>query len=150
MKLENPLVRLVIVRFGVVLGDNSPLISRLLPLFKAGFGGSLGRGNQIMPFIHVEDILGAFRYFVNNNQSAGVYNLVAPQIISNKDFTKALAKQMKKPAVFFVPSIVLFVLFGNASRVMLKGSAVLPARLQKDGFVFGFDSIEKTLRNIVF
>lgn len=150
MKLKNPLVRLVIVRFGVVLGNNSPLISRLIPVFKAGFGGTLGRGNQIMPFIHVEDILGAFRYFVNNNQAAGVYNLVAPQIITNKDFTKALAKQLKRPAIFSIPSIVLFVLFGNSSRVMLNGSAVLPARLLKDGFMFGFDSIEKTLRNIVF
>ncbi|HQN92722.1 MAG TPA: DUF1731 domain-containing protein [Prolixibacteraceae bacterium] len=128
----------------------NPLISRLIPVFKAGFGGTLGRGNQIMPFIHVEDILGAFRYFVNNNQAAGVYNLVAPQIITNKDFTKALAKQLKRPAIFSIPSIVLFVLFGNSSRVMLNGSAVLPARLLKDGFMFGFDSIEKTLRNIVF
>jgi uncharacterized protein (TIGR01777 family) len=150
MKLENPLVRLVIVRFGVVLGDNSPIISRLIPVFKAGFGGTLGRGNQLMPFIHVEDILSAFRFFVNNSQAAGVYNLVVPQIISNKDFTKALAKRLKKPSIFFVPSIVLFVLFGNASRVMLKGSAVLPVRLQKDGFVFGFDTIEKALGNIKF
>lgn len=109
-KLKNPLVRLVIIRLGVVLGNNSPLISRLMPMFKAGFGGTLGRGSQTMPFIHVEDILSAFRYFVNNNQAAGVYNLVAPQIITNKDFTKALAKQLKKPAIFFVPSIVLFVL----------------------------------------
>lgn len=140
--------RRVVFRIGVVLGKESQTIGKLLPLFKLGLGGKIGSGSQPFPFIHISDLVAAFEQALENPNYRGIYNLVEPEPATNLQFTKALAKQVKRPALFAVPAFALKLLFGKAASMLLQGAEVKPERLKQAGFKFGYPNIEMTLNEI--
>jgi uncharacterized protein len=148
-ELINPSVRLVKARLGVVLSLKGGMLKTILPVFRLGLGGIIGSGNQITSFIHIDDLLNAFQFFMKNEKTAGLYNLVSPNPIDNKDFTKIIAKKLHRPALFRIPVFMLTILYGKASCIMLNGSPVYPQRLINQGFSFTYTTFEEAINNIL-
>lgn len=147
-KMTNEAVRLVLPRIGVVLGRKGGMLKMVTPLFKAGLGGRLASGRQGVSFIHIEDVVQILQFFIRNETTRGVYNLTAPNPVSNAEFTKQLAHVLKRWAVLPVPAFAIRILFGNAAGVVTKGSLIYPRNLQKAGYVFRYDRIEAALSNL--
>ncbi|MDQ2177110.1 TIGR01777 family oxidoreductase [Marinifilum sp. D714] len=148
MQMQKLNVRTAIFRLGVVLSEQGGIIQKSLPFFKLGIGGRLGSGKQMFPFIHIDDLMKAYS-FVINERSEGIYNLVAPVSINNGDFTKMMAKIVKRPAFCHVPAFILRILLGEASTVLLNGQTVLPDRLKKEGFQYNYLTFEEALCALV-
>lgn len=145
MEMQKLNVATTIFRLGVVLSRQGGMIQKSLPIFKMGVGGRLGSGKQMFPFIHIDDLLEAYRFVIDAG-STGVYNLVAPENISNGEFTELMGKSVHRPAFCHVPSFILRMILGEASTVLLNGQTVLPERLQKEGFVYKYLTLKEALR----
>lgn len=152
---ENPLddlaesVQKVVFRIGLVLGKNAKTISNLLFPFKLGLGATIGNGKQAFPFVHEKDLVRAFVWAVKDYNENNVFNLTAPENISNKTFTKALAKQLKRPAFLFIPKFILKLLLGEAAVLLTESSTVSSEKIQKAGFHFNYPSITSALTEII-
>lgn len=142
--------RLIIFRLGVVLDAENGALKRMLPLFKFGFGGVIAGGKQGFPWIHVSDVIKAIDFVIGNPTASGVYNITAPEMIDNKQFTKTLASVLNRPAILPVPAFALKLLFGEASLTLTSGQFVEPARLLEGGFKFSFPNILPALQNLIF
>lgn len=140
--------RVVIYRFGIVLGKNGGALSKMLTPFKLGLGGTIGNGSQSLSFIHMEDLQEAFLFAIKNNESKGVYNLTAPLPTTNKGLTEALGKSLNKPTFLPVPPFALKLMFGDGSRVLTDGQSATPKRLIEAGFNFKFKTIEDTIEDL--
>jgi len=136
-------VRKSIVRLGVVLGKEGGTLKKLLPLFRMGLGGRMGSGKQAFSYIHIHDLCKAVLHILLQQNPSEKYNLVAPQIISNKEFTRALAQALHRPAWLFVPAFVLKLMLGKSADVILKGQQVIPSNLLNEGFEFDFPDIHQ-------
>ena len=136
--------KLIIIRLGVVLGMNGGMLKKLKPLFKLFLGGRMGSGNQPFPFIHIHDVTGAIIHILTTPSPAGIYNLVSPKMISNKQFTAAFAKALHRPAIWIVPAFALKIMLGKRSALILDGQKVIPENLQQEGFVFRFPDVTES------
>lgn len=145
----SPNIQRNIFRIGVVLGKNAKTITNLLLPFKLGLGATIGNGKQAFPFVHEKDAVRAFVWAVENSKPGGTFNLVAPENISNKDFTKALAKNLKRPAILFIPKFVLKLALGEAAILLTEGAEVKPKHLLEAGFEFHYPTIAKALEEII-
>ena len=148
-ELVNPSVRLVICRLGIVLSREGGMLKLIMPLFRLGFGGIIGSGKQITTFIHIDDLLEAFLFFIKNEKTSGLYNLVTPNPISNKDFTNILARKLHRPAFLRVPAFILTIFYGKASCIMLNGAHVYPQRLINQGFSFTYPTFEEAIDHVL-
>ncbi|MDE5417121.1 TIGR01777 family oxidoreductase [Labilibaculum sp. DW002] len=142
-------VRTIIFRLGIILSGHGGVLARSLPIFRIGLGGKLGDGKQAFPFIHIDDLINAYVYAISNTKILGVYNLVAPQLTSNFDYTKELGNTVNRPTIFGVPSAVLRFLFKNGANVFLSGQKVLPQRLLNTGFRFKYPKLIQAISSIV-
>ncbi|WP_255434102.1 TIGR01777 family oxidoreductase [Carboxylicivirga sp. M1479] len=142
-------VRLCIVRLGVVLGNEGGAFPRMLTPFKYGLGAKLGDGHQVFPFIHLNDLLSAFWYLIQRTESSGIYNLVAPQMISNLEITNALKDRTRKTILPVIPEKVLKLLLGDGADVLLVGQKVIPKRLLNDEFPFAFPDFKSVLDDLL-
>jgi len=142
-------VRLCIVRLGVVLGNEGGAFPKMIKPFKLGLGAKLGDGHQVFPFIHINDVLSAFWYLIQREASSGIYNFVAPQMISNLEITNALQSRTRKSLVPFVPEFALNVLYGEGAKMLLEGQKVIPKRLEKDNFHFAFPTFDAVLDDLL-
>ncbi len=136
--------KVAICRMGLVLGHNGGLVKKLMPVFKKGLGGPIGSGKQVLSWIHIEDVVQAFVHVLENKLD-GVINFTAPYPVSNKEFTKAFARVLKKPAFFMVPSFLLRMVFGEAAFVLTHGQNVYPQRLIESAYEFQFAHIDNAL-----
>ncbi len=142
-------IRFVQVRTGVVLSPQGGALKSMLPSFRLGMGGTLGSGNQILSWIHIDDAVNAIICLLENSNLSGPFNLVAPSPVSNEIFSKTLAQILKRPAFFKVPATILKVLFEEGADVILKGQRVIPKKLQKSGFSFLYPELETALQNLL-
>ncbi|TWI71117.1 hypothetical protein LZ24_02081 [Desulfobotulus alkaliphilus] len=142
-------IRVVCMRLGIVLGDRGGALSKMIPAYRMGVGGPLGSGKQWMPWIHVEDILAAVDFFISHPESAGPYNLVGPEPVTNADFSRTLAQLLKRPDFFRVPSFALRLFLGEFGEILLASQRGTPERLEKEGFKFRFSSLESALRDAI-
>ncbi len=150
LKAEEIGVRVCITRLGVVLGPNGGALKQMLPTFKMGIGGQIGSGKQYFSWVHIDDVILAFSFLIENKKQSGIYNLTAPNPITNAHFTKALGKQLKRPTIFSVPSFIIKTLFGEMGEtLLLKGQRVLPKQLQQAGFIFKYPKINEALESII-
>ena len=138
-------VRRVVFRIGLVLAGDSKTIQTMLPAFKLGLGGKIGSGKQAFPFVYTGDLVSAFLWAVRNSNANGVYNLVAPQAITNSEFTTQLAKKLKRPAFFTVPPFALRLVYGDAACLLTQSPLVVPERLIREGFQFSKPTIDDLL-----
>jgi len=145
----NPDVRKVIFRIGLILGKEAKTIQSLVPVIKLGLGGKIGNGKQPFPFIHMSDAIRSILWSIENKNSKGIYNLVAPENIDNKTFTRTLAESLNRPAIFTVPEFALKIALGEASALLLQSPQVYPERLLNEGFKFNFPDIRSTIKEII-
>lgn len=144
----SPKVRRVVFRIGLIMGKEAKTIQKLVPIFKLGLGGKIGSGKQPFPFVHIYDVVNAILWGIENEQANGIYNLVAPDNIDNKTFTRALANSINRTAFFTVPEFILKLVLGEASSLLLQSPQVMPERLINEGFVFLFPGIKSCLAEI--
>jgi len=142
-------VRTVVVRFGVVLGKGGGALEKLLPPFKLGIGGPIGSGKQSMSWIHVDDVVGILLHALENEKVSGILNATAPNIVSNKEFSKTLGKVLHRPAVAPLPKAMLYLLVGEAAGIIASGQRVHPTITQQSGYTFKFPEIEIALTDIM-
>ncbi|PIF03885.1 MAG: TIGR01777 family protein [Arcobacter sp.] len=148
LKAENLGIRTVIFRFGIVLGKGGALRKMLTP-FKLGIGGIIADGKQHTSFIHIEDLLNAYEFVIENKNCEGVFNLTAPVATTNYGLTKALGNALHRPTIFPIPKFVLNLILGEGSRVLTDGQCAKPKRLLEKGFNFKFENIEDALFDLV-
>jgi len=140
-------VRVIHPRLGPVISARGGLLGKLVPLFRAGLGGRLGNGLQWMPFVAMEDVLGAFLFLVAEPQASGAFNLVAPEPVTNAAFTEILAHVLHRPKLAAVPRLAVKGVFGEMGEVaVLGGQRVVPAALQTSGFQWLLPTLEQSLR----
>ena len=136
--------KLIIIRLGVVLGMNGGMLKKLKPLFNLCLGGRMGSGKQAFPCIHIHDVAGAIIHILSMQSPAEIYNLVSPKNITNKQFTRAFAKALHRPAIWTVPAFALKLLLGKRSALVLEGQEVIPEKLQQELFSFRFPNISQS------
>lgn len=141
--------RVAILRIGLVLDAGGGSLEKMLPPFKFGLGGRFGSGKQFMPWVHREDLVRAILFLLDNDELEGPFNGSAPHPVTNAEFTRTLAQQLKRPAIFPVPAIVLETAFGEMSRLLLTGADMRPKRLREAGFQFQFEALEAALADIL-
>jgi uncharacterized protein len=145
---SNAAIRVVLMRTGLVLGSDGGVLARMLPPFRFGLGGRLGNGRQWMSWIAMDDATRAIRFLLDTPSVEGPVNLVAPEALQNKDFTKTLARVLRRPAIFSVPAFALETLFGTmADNTILASQRVVPKRLAGAGFEFRHPRLEDALRS---
>ncbi len=139
-------IRVVPLRFGVVLGKNGGALAKMLPVFKMGLGGILGDGRQVMSWIALAEIPRIILHVIESNL-IGPVNCVSPQAVSNREFTEVLGKMFNRPTVFPVPGIAVKWLFGEMGETLLLGGArVLPRRLLETGYKFQYPDLASALK----
>jgi uncharacterized protein (TIGR01777 family) len=128
-------LRLVQVRIGVVLGREGGALAKMLLPFRLGLGGKIGSGRQFMSWITVDDLVRAFLFLLERKDAQGVYNLTAPNPVTNAQFTLSLGRALSRPAFLPLPAFAAKLAFGEmAEALLLGGQKVLPSRLKAAGF----------------
>ena len=141
--------RLVITRFGIVLGKTGGALGQMIPAFKKFVGGPLGSGKQWFSWIHMEDLLNAFLFVMDNKEISGPVNFSSPNPVINKDLGKALGKVLGRPSFVKTPGFMLRMVLGEFGSVLLEGQKVIPAKLMKHGFYFHYPEIMGALEEAV-
>src|SRR5712691_1761071 len=119
-------IRVVPLRFGMVLGRRGGALKKMLPPFRLGLGGRLGTGKQWMSWIHLDDLIALIGFAIESAQCTGAMNAVAPHPVTNAEFTHDLARALHRPAIFPVPEFALKLLYGEMSQVILGSQRVTP------------------------
>ncbi len=147
--VEEAGIRRPIARTGLVLAAGGALIRQMSLPFRLGFGGPIGNGRQWMPWIHLEDEVAALLWLLERDDAAGPYNLAAPGVVTNQEFSRTLAKELRRPCWLRVPSFALRLALGEMSALALEGQRVVPSRLEKGGFSFAYSELSAALRAIL-
>jgi uncharacterized protein len=141
-------VRRVITRSAVVLAGKGGLFPLMALPARLFFGGKLGDGSQAMPWIHLADEMRAMKFLLENAQTRGAYNLIAPTPTSSADFLRAVARTIHRPFWFHIPKSLLKLMLGEMSVLVTEGRYSQPKRLLEQGFEFNFPRIEQALGNL--
>jgi uncharacterized protein len=146
-KAKSDTTKVSIFRFGIVLGKDGGALQKMITPFKLGLGGVIGNGSQSFSFIHIDDLLNAYKFVIENNYEE-IFNLTAPEPTTNKGLTLALGKTLKRPTILPVPEFVLNLIFSEGAKVLTDGQSVVPKKLLDLGFKFKFKTIEDTIDNL--
>jgi uncharacterized protein (TIGR01777 family) len=140
-------VRVAISRTGVVLAPDGGALAKMLPPFKLGVGGPVAGGRQYMPWVHLDDVVGALLFLFDRGR--GAYNVAAPEPVTNEELSKALGRALKRPAVLPVPALALRALYGEMAFIVTTGARAVPARLMDEGYSFVRPDLDDALRAAV-
>lgn len=143
-EFENKSQKLAIIRIGVVLDKKSGIIDKLQLIFKLGFGAILGNGKQVLPWIDMEDVVGAIKYIIEKKLS-GPINLTAPAQDTNYTFSKILGKILRRPVFLFVPEFIVRILIGKMSVMVLGSLNINPKILLDSGYKFRYTNLYKSV-----
>jgi uncharacterized protein (TIGR01777 family) len=144
-------IRVVNLRFGMVLSDQGGGLGKMLPIFKLGLGGVLSSGKQMVSWISLDEIPQIVEHLIQNKSISGPVNAVSPQPVSNKEFTKVLGHVLKRPTILPVPGTALRLAFGPmADTLLLGGAKVLPKKLLDSGYKFHYPDLNSALEKILF
>lgn len=138
-------LRVVLARIGVVLAPDGGALARMLPFFRLGLGGPLGNGRQWMPWVHVDDVVGLLLHAARSDAVSGPMNAVAPAPVTNRDFTSALGRALRRPTLVPVPRLGLRVALGELSQVLLASQRVVPRVAQSTGYRFRHPELQAAL-----
>ena len=136
-------------RTGVVLGREGAAFNQMTLPFRLGVGGKLGSGKHWMPWIHVEDLVGSMLHGIGHASLAGPINGSAPEPERNEDFTRKLAKALKRPAFITVPTFALKLALGDFSEAVLSSERAVPRALLESGYRFRYPTLEMALAELV-
>ena len=142
-------VRTVLLRTGVVLGPGGGALQQMLPPFRFGLGGPIGFGGQHFSWIHIDDEVGLILHALDDDGLSGPLNAVAPGVVTNKQFTKALGRVLRRPTLFPVPTPALRLMLGEVAGLLTASQRCVPAVAEGRGYVFRHPEIEGALREIL-
>lgn len=142
-------VRVVRLRFGMVLGREGGALAKMLPVFRLCLGGRLGGGQQWMPWIHVEDAVKLILWTLEEQRASGPLNAVAPAPVRNQDFTRVLEGVLGRPALFAVPAWALRLAMGDAAEIVLSSQRVMPRAALNGGFRFRYPHVADALKALL-
>ena len=148
MKAQSDTVRVILTRFGIVLDRRGGAMAQMVPAFKFFVGGRLGSGRQWFPWIHLHDLIEAYRFAINHPQVAGPANWCAPEPVRNEDLTRILANKLDRPAMLPVPEFIIKTVAGEFGETLLCSMRVQPGVLMDAGFSFTYGTIESALDEI--
>lgn len=149
LKAEREGIRAVMLRFGIVLASHGGALAKMLPPFRFGVGGRLGNGRQWMSWIALDDVVALLRYAIENESLRGPVNAVAPNPVTNVEFTSVLASVLHRPALFPVPRLALRLMLGEMAGALLASQRVMPAALGARSFKFGQPDLKPALESIL-
>ena len=143
-------IRVVLLRTGILLSPRGGALAKMLPPFRLGVGGVLGSGNQYMSWIALDDMLGIVLHVITDGSIRGPVNAVAPNAVTNREFTKTLGTVLHRPTVFPVPGFAARLVFGEmAEALLLASTRVEPAVLRSTKFEFAYPDLESALRHVL-
>ncbi len=149
LKAKEKGARVVITRFGIVMGEKGGALNQMIPLFKKYIGGPIGSGKQWFSWVHIKDLAEAFVFLLKRPEISGPVNICSPNPVRNKDLAKALGKALHRPSFMPAPGFMIKLVLGEFGSVILEGQRVIPKRLLESGFIFQYPDIDKALRGIV-
>jgi len=150
LKVKEKGVRVVITRFGIVLGEEGGALGQMVPLFKKFIGGPIGSGKQWFSWVHIKDLAETFVFLIKHPEISGPVNVCAPNPVRNGDLAKTLGKVLHRPSLMAAPGFMIKLVLGEFGSVILEGQRVIPGKLLKHGFTFQYPDIEKALQNILY
>jgi uncharacterized protein (TIGR01777 family) len=143
-------IRVVNARFGIILSADGGALRKMLPPFRLGIGGKVGSGKQWMSWIALDDVIDGIKSVLNNESLRGAVNFVAPNPVTNAEFTKKLGKALSRPTIFPVPAFGARLVFGEmADALLLSSQRVEPKRLKEAGYQFQCTKLEDALRHLL-
>jgi uncharacterized protein len=142
--------RVVLCRFGIIMGRNGGALEKMVPAFKFMMGAPLGSGRQWFPWIHQEDLFGAMLFAAEKEAVEGPVNCTSPNSVRNEELTRTLAEVVHRPLFMpRVPGFVLRTILGEFGDILLKGQRAVPAKLQSHGFRFKFPTLRGALEDLI-
>jgi uncharacterized protein (TIGR01777 family) len=143
-------IRVVKLRIGFVLSERGGALKEMAAPVKYFVGAPLGSGEQLINWIHIDDLCQLFIKAIDDSSMSGAYNAVGPYAVTNRELTKAIAKVLHKPLIVpFVPAFVLKLMLGELAEIVLKGSHVSSGKIVKKGFSFQFNTLENALEDLL-
>lgn len=143
-------IRVVLPRFGIILDKKGGALAKMLPPFRMGIGGRIGDGRQWMSWIALDDVINGLQFIAGNQRISGPVNFVAPNPVTNAEFTKTLGRVLSRPTLFPVPAFGARLVFGEmADALLLSSQRVEPACLKSENYTFRFSQLENALRHIL-
>jgi hypothetical protein len=139
-------MRVVCVRIGIVLSRSGGALAKMLPAFRLGVAGRLGDGRQWMPWIHLDDLVGLLVHAARDASLSGPVNGVAPNPVTNAEFTRTLAGVLHRPACLHAPAFALRLALGEMSGILLTSQRALPRAAERGGYAFRHPTLEAALR----
>jgi len=149
LKARDKGARVVITRFGIVMGEKGGALSQMIPLFKKYIGGPIGSGKQWFSWVHIKDLAEAFAFLLKHPEISGPINVCSPNPVRNKDLAKALGRALHRPSLIPAPGFIVKLVLGEFGSVILEGQRVIPRKLLNNGFLFQYPEIDKALQIIV-
>ena len=147
LRAEELGVRVVVNRTGMVLSDSGGALEKMLPFFKAGIGGPVAGGRQYVPWVHLDDVVGAILFELDTEAASGPTNLTAPEPATNRELSKALGRVLRRPAFAPVPALAVKALYGEMANIVTTGQRAVPARLLELGYQYRQPELEAALRD---
>jgi len=141
--------RLIQLRLGVILGPGGGALAQMMPAFSFYCGAQLGNGQQWMSWVHLDDVISAFCFAIDNQKIEGIFNVTAPYPVRNVDFTKLLSQAMGKKAFLPIPSVLLKIVLGEMAVTVLGSIKVSSEKLSSSGFHFQHPQLEEALTHIL-
>jgi hypothetical protein len=149
LKAEDKGARVVLTRFGIVLGRQGGAMAKMIPAFRLFMGGALGDGRQWFPWLHIDDLTGALLFIKDHPDIRGPVNFCAPHPVRNRDLVRTLAGVLMRPAVLSPPGFVIRLMLGEFGETLLASQRAVPDKLENTGFKFQYPELEAALRQIV-
>jgi uncharacterized protein (TIGR01777 family) len=140
-------VRVVVNRTGMVLSPSGGALEKMLPFFKLAIGGPVAGGKQYVPWVHLDDVVGAILFELDTEAASGPVNVTAPEPATNRDLSKALGRVLHRPAIAPVPALAVKALYGEMAEIVTTGQRAVPARLTELGYAFRRARLEDALRD---
>ena len=143
-------IRTTHARFGIILDAHEGALAKMLPPFRAGIGGKIGAGNQWMSWIALDDVVAALKFLLADRTIQGPVNVVAPNPVTNAEFTKTLGRVLSRSTILPMPAFAARLAFGEmADALLLSSQKVDPAVLEDNGFLFSWPTLEPALQHIL-
>lgn len=140
--------RVAIIRTGLVLSSDGGVLGKMLLPFKIGVGGVLGSGEQYMSWVHEDDWTAMVTWLIRDERASGAFNVTAPTPVTNREFTSALGRALRRPTILPVPSFALRLALGELSDALLTGQRVLPRHAEQLGFQFRHTTLDAALASL--
>jgi uncharacterized protein (TIGR01777 family) len=140
-------LRVVRMRTGVVLDSGGGALAKMLPPFRMGVGGPVAGGRQFLPWIHADDVVGFYLAALDGEHWSGAVNAAAPEPVTNRDFSRALGRVLRRPAVAPVPALAIKALYGEMAQIVTEGQRAVPIRALELGYEFRHPELDEALRS---